>query len=355
MLRPLNRHSLSEQATTYLRQGIREVRWRGELPSEVQLCREMQVSRVTLRAALTQLAEEKLIVPGGRGRHHRIRARKKASPRKEGHIVRFLSPYRWSQAGVSLMSLCEGIASRLGRQDYRLEIEIHPAIYTRDPARELKRLCELPDTAGWIISFGTEVIQRWVAQHDYPCVIVGYAYPEARISHVYPDTRAIARHAAGAFVRRGYRDLAYFIAELTSLGDRLASQAFVEEAARLGARAQIIQHSGEPSGLRSVLKQQLHAGPRGTAYFSTSPEHCVTILTTLLRAGLSIPKDAAVLCGQADPMLFYTAPTIAHYETEPAKLGRKAGSLFLSVLQEGKSRLRSTGMQAKFVSAESLG
>ena len=51
MLQPLNRHSLSEQATTYLRDGIREGRWRGELPSEVQLCREMQVSRVTLRAA----------------------------------------------------------------------------------------------------------------------------------------------------------------------------------------------------------------------------------------------------------------------------------------------------------------
>lgn len=53
-----HRVSLASQAGAYLREGIRSGRWGKWLPSERELCEELQVSRFTLRAALKELARE---------------------------------------------------------------------------------------------------------------------------------------------------------------------------------------------------------------------------------------------------------------------------------------------------------
>src|SRR5688572_25389503 len=87
------RASISDQVVLLLRQGLVSGRWKGELPSEVELCRDFDVSRATLRKAIEQLVGEKWLRLGGRGKHHRILRSMPASLPGRGNIIRILTPY----------------------------------------------------------------------------------------------------------------------------------------------------------------------------------------------------------------------------------------------------------------------
>ena len=130
---------------------------------------------------------------------------------------------------------------------------------------------ELTVTAPWLIFFATEPMQRWFVASGRPCLVIGRVHEGVALPRIYLDTQATARHAAGLFHQRGHRELVFLIAELTSLGDRLGSAAFVEQTRRLGARARIITHTGEPSDLCRALVELTALRPRPTGFFPTAP------------------------------------------------------------------------------------
>jgi DNA-binding GntR family transcriptional regulator len=62
------------------------------LPTELELCRRLRISRMTLRAALAQVERERLI-RRGRGRRREVVARKRpARPAKTSVKVVLLTP-----------------------------------------------------------------------------------------------------------------------------------------------------------------------------------------------------------------------------------------------------------------------
>ena len=67
MIEPVKREFLRDAAARQLREAIAEGLWKEHLPSEVVLCRELHVSRRTIRSALAQLAREKWLRRRGRG------------------------------------------------------------------------------------------------------------------------------------------------------------------------------------------------------------------------------------------------------------------------------------------------
>ena len=347
--------SLPDQVVTVIRDGIAAGRWTAELPSERILGKELQVSRMTLRKALAQLARERWIKPGGRGRAHGIRRRAAASPSPRGRTVRLLTPYSWMNMGSAAGTLIEGLNERLGAAGYCVEIERRPAVFDRHRPNELRRLDSQPDTAGWILFFATEAMQRWFAACGRPCIVFGRTYEGVQLSSIFADLEAVARHGAGLLVWRGHRDLVYLIADFTSLNDRLASAAFVQEARRLGASARVVTHPADMPALRPVLDDILSGRPRPTGIFSSCPEHCLTILCHLQNAGLRVPGDAAIICGWDDLCLHYSIPTIAHYCQEDAKAGRKAAALLLDQFKHGPGKIRTVRIMPEFVSGGTLG
>ena len=75
MLRPARRLSLIAQTVAILKEHMESSNAGIALPSERELCAQMGISRMTLRAALARLADEGLI-RGGQGRRHVIAAAK---------------------------------------------------------------------------------------------------------------------------------------------------------------------------------------------------------------------------------------------------------------------------------------
>lgn len=348
------RISLVDQVVTALRQGISEGRWTGEMPSERALCRELQVSRLIVRTALGQIRRQRLIARGTRGRPHRIRQVTATATPLRGRVVRILTPYSWRCEGSALAAMVEEFSERLGRAGYRVEIEYRPGVYARSRPGELRRLDSLPDTAGWLVLYATEAIQRWFVTSGRPCVVTGRTYEGVRLSSVSIDVEVLARHAAGMLVQRRHRNLVYLIAEFTSLSDRLSSAAFVEEARRLDANARVITHPADAPSLRQTLDVTLATSPRPTGIYSSCPEHCLTALCHLHHTGVRVPHDMAIICGSNHFFLNYSVPTIAHYRYDDPKVGRKAATMLLDQFRQGPGKLSTVRILPEFVPGGSL-
>jgi biotin operon repressor len=352
---PLPRVSLSEQVAAFLKRGISTARWSRELPSEADLCRELQVSRSTLRKAIDQLARDGWLVHGGRRRHHRIQKTSKPAQAATGRIIRVLSPFSLRELGSVHHVLLDSAAERLGATGFRLEYEHRRALFVRHAPRELKRLAALPETAAWMVFYSTPEMQRWFAESGLPCLILGRLAEGVKLPCLFPDVPATARHAAGLFYQRGHRDLVYFHAELTSLNDRLGARTFVEEARKLGARAQIVTHGTDPAELRQQLDVLLRARPRPTAFFSNSPESCLTLLIQLLNTGWRVPAHASLIAGWDDEFLHYAAPSFACYRVDGSLLGAKAARILLGQIRRARAKSVAASVIPTFVLGDTLG
>jgi DNA-binding LacI/PurR family transcriptional regulator len=351
----LQRISLSDQAVEYLRQAISIGRWKVEMPSESELCRELHISRVTLRHALAELVREGWLTSVGRGSHHQIRKRVRTQRARSGRVVRVLSPYPLYSLGSIHHVILDTMRERLGSAGYRLEYEQQPALFSRHAPSHLKRLGALPDTAAWLILYSTQPMQHWFAECKIPCLLFGRPYGGVQLPCVYPDAPATGRHAAGLFYQRGHRDVVYLMAEFTSLNDQLTSEAFAREARRLGVNFQIVIHDREPSDLSQKLNYLLAARTRPTAFFSVCPEHCLTILCHLLNAGLRVPADASIIAGWDDEFLHFAIPKFACYKVSGVKLASKAAAMLLDLIKHGTGKLRRVPILPEFVPGETLG
>ena len=69
---PLRRLSIVAQTAAHLREGLREGRWRGQLPGVVRLAAELGVSTHTLRAALREVEAEGLVALSADGRSRQV-------------------------------------------------------------------------------------------------------------------------------------------------------------------------------------------------------------------------------------------------------------------------------------------
>lgn len=348
-----HRISLHDQLVSLLKESISEGQWGDELPIEAALCREFGVSRMTLRKAIAQLAHERWLVLGGRGRRHSIQRRRAIAPKPSGRIIRVLTPYSLMGMGVVHHAALETVAEIVASSGYDLEFEHHPGAFRGHQTTELRRLDALPDTAGWLLFFSTEQIQRWFAASARPCVIAGFLHEGVQLSSVYLEIPIAARHAAGRFYACGHREMVYLIDERTSLGDRRASVAFVEEAHRLGAHARIVEHTGDRESVHRVLRKILAMRPRPSAFYASSPECALTTLCHLSAAKLNIPKEAAIIVGWDDEFLDHTLPTIARYRVDPIKYGRKIAAVVLDQLH-APGKIRKVSILPEFVNGGSL-
>lgn len=162
-------------------------------------------------------------------------------------------------------------------------------------------------------------MQRWFAASGRPCVVIGRLHHGVQLPCVYPDGAATARHAAGLLWARGHREFGYLQADFTSLGDRLASMAFVGEAHRLGASARIVTHAPDVPGVRRALMELFAIRRRPSGFLLGSPEHALTALCHLLVAGIRMPAEAALICIWDGAFLEYTLPAVARYRTDGEK------------------------------------
>lgn len=352
------RHTLSDQVTECIRQALLQGHWSGVLPSESELCRELGVSRVTLRRGLESLFADGTLTAGGRGGRHSVAAIPKARARSvKGNLVRVLSPQPRFILSSDTQTIFQTMSESLGRSGLHLEFEHHPGLWRLHcPDALLRKLAALPQTAGWILYRSTQPVQRWFGNANVPAAVLGGIFPDVPLANAEFDLVASCRHAAGVFASRGHRRLVFLTVEKLTAGDEASARSFLEGAAAAGVHAEVATYDDTVPGLCRTLDGLLLARPSPTAFFVGFPVHVHAAIGHLTRRGFPVPAKVAIISRLDGMHLSQSIPSIARYRMDSERLGRGLSRLLLQAVETPATNTRRHFIvMPEFVDGETAG
>ncbi|MEZ0388583.1 MAG: substrate-binding domain-containing protein [Verrucomicrobium sp.] len=353
-LRPL-RTSLVTETVKALRHGIESGLWSGYLPGERTLCSQWQISRPTLRVAVDLLRQEGLLEVG-HGRRTRLLVHHAAS-RPSTLTVGLLSPEPLQSMPPTTMLWVDELRGQLAASGHLLQVTVGRAGFgKKGPAHALATVISDTPAAVWVLYQSTETMQRWFQEKGIPCVVVGSTFPGVQLPSVDRDYRAVCRHAVGTLVRRGHRRIAFLI-HTPPFGGDLESEAGFQEglaaAASRGIAGEVVHHDGTPPGICSALDALVAGRNRCTGLLVARTGYALTAITHLLRRGLRVPEDVAVLCRDDDSFLDWLMPSVSRYAVSPGIFAKQVQTVVLKLVEKGTASLESVKVMPTFVSRNS--
>lgn len=350
------RLSLVAQTTAILREQIQAGGWADFLPGENELCEKLRVSRVTLRAALTELQREGL-VRAGQGRRRAIVERRRRSLLADNRQVALLSPGPLHSLQPEHLFWIDALREHLAEEGYHLDIHVSRAAYGPGQEKALKLLAEQARPAGWVLFQSTETMQKWFSERQLPCVITGSRHAGVSLPSVDIAYRAVCRHAAGLFLKRGHARLALLNPASGNAGDLASEQGFLDAASggRRDVEAQVIRHDGTVEGLCHKLDALLQRPQPPTAFLVSRSGHVLTAASHLLRRGRRLPQDAALISRDNSLFLANLVPAIAHYAYDPNLFARKISKAVIGMVHGDKAKSQDHQIMPQFVPGQTLG
>ncbi|MBM3842990.1 MAG: GntR family transcriptional regulator [Verrucomicrobia bacterium] len=348
------RQLLSVQTAAVIEAGIRSGRWTRELPGQHELCRQLVVSRKTLRVALQALHHRGLVTLR-QGLPTAVRpARGRATAARGVRRVLLLLPEPLWRLRPSVGRWVSELRPRLLEAGLGLELVEGGRAYGARPESALTHLAHTHPRSAWVAFAGTLALQCWLHASGHPAVIVGSVFPGLELASIEYDHAAIARHAAARLRALGHERTAILLRRTGSAADATTCAAF---AAGLGEGAPAPVLLAHEAGMPNIARQVARLTalrPRPTALFVTKTLAVPAAYTLLSSAGLAVPRDLALVCREDDPFLDYLAPSVARYGTDPAAIARKLAVLLGRIAAGESLRITHDLLQPRFIPGGSL-
>ncbi|MBI5685251.1 MAG: substrate-binding domain-containing protein [Verrucomicrobia bacterium] len=171
------------------------------------------------------------------------------------------------------------------------------------------------------------------------------------------DHRAAARHAAALLWRKGHRRAALLLPTGAFGGDAETEAGFREgfvASARDPGEPLVLQHDGSVAGVASCLGAALRPPRPVTGFFVARTAHVLTVVTLLLRRGLRIPQDVAVISRDDDAFLEFLTPAISRYVSAPESFARRLSRAVIQLAQAGFVSVKPVRLMPRFVAGETV-
>jgi DNA-binding LacI/PurR family transcriptional regulator len=312
------------EAANHLRQRLLSCAWPRLLPGEVELARQLQVGRNTLRAALAQLQIEGLLkTQKGRRREVTGHLTPQEDARRQVAVLLLAMPYHGLASSTLLWM--EALRLRLQGAGWTLRIQVEGAAYRRAPGRVLDRLLAEEPGAVWVLYRSTTTMQQWFEKQGGRSVIAGTRHVGSALPQVDMDYRAASRHAAARLTALGHKHLVILAPRAQLAGDSESIAGFREGAG--AAKVEVITHNDTVDGVVATLRQMSKQRPSPTGLLVLRAEHCATCLTWLLQQGVSIPGQMSVISRDDDPFLQHLHPEPTRYRRSAEIYAKKLARL----------------------------
>lgn len=356
MLRSPQRLSLAAQTAAILEDHIASRPAGAKLESERELCRQLGVSRPTLRAALDKLGLQGRL-RGGPGRRRVIAepGSLSQSPSAARDVV-VLSPVPLCEVEPRVLFWIDELRNALAKEQHHLAFLEQPSCYSRRPQRALEELVARLRPAVWLLYLSTPALQEWFVARSLPAVIPGSPHEGVRLPSVDVDYRAACRHAVGRFLAKGHRRLVLLNPKSVAAGDLESEQGFLSAAAaRPDASARVAYHNGTRAGVCATLDALLaHALPP-TAFLVSRPAHALTAVGHLVQRGVGFPQDAVLIARDHDSFLDHAVPSIARYQADPIAFAHRLSRAVLAIASGGAVRAQTQRLIPRLLPGQTLG
>ncbi|MBL9215697.1 MAG: substrate-binding domain-containing protein [Opitutaceae bacterium] len=351
------RVTLVGQVATALRESIRAGEWTGRLPAERELAQKLRVSRMTLRAGVRILAQEKLIrVAQGRRAEIIGRSRPGARRRRE-RTVGLLSPdpiLHWADDHGLYWDRYRNYMQEAG---YRVSFHSGRRLFAENSAKALEALVAEANQEAWVLLWSNPTVQRWFAQRGIPAIVSGSCHPGVNLPALSPDYRALCRHAVGRLLALGHRRIVYLTMPTKAAGDRASEQGFEEELAK-GAppeRPKAIVYTEETAdAMRAAAARAFRGANPPTALITGRSTITLGVMTHLMNEGIRIPRDVSLISRDDGAHLAYVLPSVARYRFNLDVYARRLARMTLK-LHAGELASQQHFVLPDFIAGDSIG
>jgi hypothetical protein len=346
------REPLPLTVAAFLRERLERGEWARHLPGELELARELQVGRNTIRAALAVLETEGLLRSASGRRRELLKPMRSPRPQLEKVAIMVMPTPLHTLAPTTLLWM-DALRSRLLGAGWRLQTVVDPAAFRRAPVPALESLVTRHTAAVWILFRSTAAMQRWFEKRQLCSVVAGSCHTGVSLSQVDTDFRATSRHAATRLVALGHSRLAVLAPSVPFAGDDESLLGFQEGAA--DACTQIYPCNDSKSGVIKALRTLLMSAHKPTALFVFHAGHAATALTFFSQQGLKVPEQITLISRDHEPFLSHLVPEPARYERQPEVFAKKLAHLVTSLGGGVPPKKTRHLLMPTFVRGETLG
>lgn len=324
-----------------------------QVPTEAELEKLYNVSRITIKRALGQLAQEGCIerIPG-RGSFVLPRERWSAQGRAENARPKPLLGFVAQGIGASYgMRLLIGVESAAAEAGLSLLLRLTGGDRDKEEAA-IKEMVARGCLGLVLFPVNGEVYSPSLLQaylSGLPVVLVDRYFPGLEIPSVSSDNRAGARLATDHLLDLGHREILLlsprpyntisiedrvkgYVDAFTARGLAIDHNLILDDLTTyLPGKDQSVSYEKDVERIAQVLSQR----PGVTAAFALEYGLAVAAHTAAAWAGRKVPDEFSIICFDHPPCTLPTQPFFTHLKQDEERLGRIAVETVLELAQGG--------------------
>lgn len=321
----MERLSLPAQAAEAILAKIRAAQWKNWLPGERQLSRLLQVSRGTVRSALTMLQQQKHVtVVASRG--YRVTQRRSGrNPAKQRILINLVSsePIEIKRPYFALM--VGHIRESAQARGWNVALHNGGHLFGARAAIHLQHLVQSSPASCWILIHSTHRAQKWFVDAGLPALVSGHTYDGINLPGLDVDLWASGHHAAIQLARMGHTRVVTVVSKhrLPGLieGDAGFAEGFGSATKNRGVILQL-PYNGDDTALARNLMRMMKQSVRPTSILTETPNQYLTVMSALAQLRLVVPDDVSVVSRLDDSFLEHLVPEPARYHISPVVFAR---------------------------------